>query len=286
MSPRRMSRMLGLAVAAVVAVPAVAVATPAASMPDRMMTWLSGDDRPTGEFAYATDDAGRLIAFFTDRPGEPILDAPITGLPAGVALTGIDFRPATGDLYGVGSDAVVYRVNPATAIAIAEGPAFAPAPRGTSFGVDFNPVVDKIRLTSDTGQNLRLDPDPGTVLAADPDLNPARRRIVGSAYTGSSFSATRPATTVLYGIDATRDELVRQDPANAGTLIDPTRLRFDVTDHAGFDIGPGDRGYVATNPGGRNALHAVDVVTGSSSKLGRIADGRQITGLAVLQDLG
>ena len=36
----------------------------------------------------------------------------ITGLPAGVTLRGIDFRPETGDLYGVGSDSVVYRVNP------------------------------------------------------------------------------------------------------------------------------------------------------------------------------
>ena len=50
----------------------------------------------------------------------------ITGLPAGVTLRGIDFRPKTGDLYGVGSDSVVYRVNPNTGIAIAEGPAFTP----------------------------------------------------------------------------------------------------------------------------------------------------------------
>ena len=71
---------------------------------------------------------------------------------------------------------------------------------------------------------------------------------------------------------------------NAGTLVDPKRLRFDVTDQAGFDIGPGDRGYVASNPYGRNALYAVDIATGRSIKLGRIADGRPVTGLAVLQD--
>jgi uncharacterized protein DUF4394 len=284
-SSRRLSRALALAVAALVAVPAVALATtPAMSLGDRMMTWLSGDDRPTGALAYATDAQGGLLAFYTDRPGEPILDAPITGLPAGVALAGIDFRPATGDLYGVGSDGVVYRVNPATAIAIAEGPPIATALRGTSFGVDFNPTVDKIRVTSDAGQNLRLDPDPSSLLAADPDLSPAGRRIVGSAYTASSFTVTRPATTTLYDIDAAADELVRQDPANAGTLVDPKRLRFDVTDQAGFDIGPQDRGYVVTNPRGCNALYAVDLATGRSTRLGRIADGRPLTGLAVLQD--
>ena len=48
------------------------------------------------------------------------------GAPAGVSLKGIDFRPATGDLYALGSDKVVYRVNPRTAIAVAEGPAFEP----------------------------------------------------------------------------------------------------------------------------------------------------------------
>ena len=286
MSKLHPRRMLALAAVLAVAAPASAVATTPGSSPltDRMMSWLSGDDRPQGALAFATDSGGHLLGFYTDRPGEPILDAPITGLPTGVTITGIDFRPATGDLYGVGSDSAVYRINPATAIAIVEGPAFAPALRGTSFGVDFNPTVDKIRLTSDANQNLRLDPDPGTVLAADPDLNPAGRRIVGSAYTNSAFTATKPATTALYDIDAANDEVVRQDPANAGTLVMPRKLRFDVTDQAGFDIGPRDRGYVATNPRGEGRLYGVDVTTGRSWKLGRIADGRTITGLAVLQD--
>ena len=71
-----------------------------------------------------------------------------------MTLAGIDFRPATGDLYGVGSDSVVYRVNPRTGIAVAEGPAFTPGLNGRFFGVDFNPTVDKIRVVSDAGQNL------------------------------------------------------------------------------------------------------------------------------------
>ena len=82
----------------------------------------------------------------------------------GVSLKGIDFRPATGDLYALGSDRVVYRVNPETAIAVAEGPAFelmATALNGDRIGFDFNPTVDKIRVTSDADDNLRLDPGPG-----------------------------------------------------------------------------------------------------------------------------
>jgi hypothetical protein len=140
---------------------------------------------------FATDSAGNLLRFKAQSP-ENARSKSITGLPAGVVLDGIDFRPATGDLYALGSDKVVYRVNPATAIAVAEGPAFEPMPAalvGDRIGFDFNPTVDKIRVTSDADDNLRLDPDPGSLLAKDTSLTPAGVTVVGSAYTSSSFVA-------------------------------------------------------------------------------------------------
>ena len=90
----------------------------------------------------------------------------------GVTLRGIDFRPATGELYGVGSDSIVYHVSPVTGRTVAEGPAFAPMLNGRFFGVDLNPTVDRIRVTSDAKQNLRLVPDTGALAGADADLNP------------------------------------------------------------------------------------------------------------------
>src|SRR5215218_7833013 len=76
----------------------------------------------TSRTLFATTDQNTLVQFESKRP-ERITDIrALSGLPAGVTLSGIDFRPATGDLYGVGSDSVVYRVNPRTGIAIAEGP--------------------------------------------------------------------------------------------------------------------------------------------------------------------
>jgi uncharacterized protein DUF4394 len=116
---------------------------------------------------FATDSAGNLLRFRGSAP-EAARSRPITGLPAGVVLKGVDFRPATGDLYALGSDKVVYRVNPQTAIAVGEGPAFEAsvgALTGDRIGFDFNPTVDKIRVTSDADDNLRLDPDPGSLLA-------------------------------------------------------------------------------------------------------------------------
>jgi septal ring-binding cell division protein DamX len=86
-----------------------------------------GGDDDRRRLLYATDTRGNLLSFAASSPRR-VRSRTITGLPTGVALSGIDFRPATGDLYALGSDKVVYRVNVATAIAVAEGPAFEVAP--------------------------------------------------------------------------------------------------------------------------------------------------------------
>ncbi|HEU0335001.1 MAG TPA: DUF4394 domain-containing protein, partial [Gaiellaceae bacterium] len=192
----------------------------------------SGGKRSTDDdrhrLMFATDTRGNLLAFRADSPRKARSTA-ITGLPAGVMLRGIDFRPATGDLYGLGSDKVVYRVNVQTAIAVAEGPAFEPANaalNSQNIGFDFNPTVDKIRVTSDADDNIRLNPDEGNLLSLDAKLTPADVTVVGSAYTASSFSATRPTATELYALDVapSPDRLWIQRPANAGTLIMPVSL--------------------------------------------------------------
>lgn len=272
-----------IVLAAVLALTAAIAAQAASSRPER----------GHGRLLYATDKGGKLLSFDARSPERIRSERPVTGLPDGVWLRGIDFRPATGDLYGIGSDSVVYRVNPPTAIAVAEGPLFTPALRGTSFGVDFNPTVDKIRVTSDANQNLRLNPDAGDVLSADPDLNPGDPQVVGSAYTNSSFSATRPTATKLYAIDSKDDLLLEQNPANAGTLINPKSLRLNVTDKLGFDIaGASDTAYLAGSTidgrGRRRGarLHTVDLATGRAKLVGRIGQGgRTITGLAAWQDV-
>jgi len=237
---------------------------------------------------YATTDQNLLLQF-DERSPERLRDVQlITGLPGGVTLRGIDFRPLTGDLYGVGSDSVVYRLNPQTAIAIAEGPAFTPALSGTSFGVGFNPTVDKIRVVSDARQNLRLNVDEGTVLSADKDLNPGAPQIVAADYTNSSFSATKPAATQLFAIDAASDQLLLQSPPNDGTLTMGKRLGVDVGPQSGFDIAGADNtGYLATSGARRGTtLYRVDVTTGKTRWIGRIGGGKRlvVTGLAAWQD--
>jgi Domain of unknown function (DUF4394) len=270
---------LGLACTAALAAPAAGQAAPS----------KHSNHSRDGRTFYATDNGGNLLSFSADNPRSLDSNRKISGLPMGVTLRGIDFRPATGELYGVGSDSVVYRVSPVTAKAVAEGPAFTPALSGRFFGVDFNPTVDRIRVTSDANQNLRLVPDTGALAGSDADLNPNDPTVVGSAYTNSSFSATPPAATTLYALDALDDAIYVQNPPNNGTLTMPQQLDINVRGDSGFDIaGSNNVGYVATasdrRPGAE--LYRVNVLTGDSVRLGQIGrSGAVITGLAAVQDV-
>jgi Domain of unknown function (DUF4394) len=245
-------------------------------------------DRGPDRVLYATTNQNQLVSFNARNPDRIRNIQSITGLASGVTLRGIDFRPATGDLYGVGSDSVVYRVNPRTGIAVAEGPAFTPALSGNSFGVDFNPTVDKIRVVSDAGQNLRLNVDEGTVLSQDQNINPGMPQVVGSAYTNSSFTATKPAATTLYAVDAATDRLFIQNPPNNGTLTMGQRLGIDVGPNVGFDIAGSDNVGFLTNAASRRGttLYTVDLQTGKTRSLGRVGGGKRLvlTGLAAWQD--
>ena len=58
-----------------------------------------------------------------------------------------------GKLYGVGNGGGVYTIDPRTAAATFVNALTVPLD-GTTFGVDFNPAADRLRIISDTGQNL------------------------------------------------------------------------------------------------------------------------------------
>ncbi len=251
-----------------------------------------GNDRGNGRVFYATDAANTLLQFSSNKPRK-LRAKYITGLPEGVSIKGIDFRPASGDLYALGSNKVVYRLNPRTAIAVPEGPSFDRVPsilNGDNMGLDFNPTVDKIRVTSDARDNLRLNPDDGTLLSVDTKLTPADVQVVGSAYTNSSFTAIRPTMTELYAYDVSgdMDRLWIQRPANAGTLIMPVSTGLRLRGTLGFDIaGINNVGWVAGQKMGRpgSRLFRLDLSSGQTRELGRIGDGsRTITGLAAVQD--
>jgi hypothetical protein len=268
----------------------LALALPLAALADGGKRGKKQSHRSVSRTFYATDTGGNLLRFNQNNPRR-VASKPITGLPQGVTVKGIDFRPASGDLYALGSNRVAYRLNPRTAIAVPEGPTFDRTPSilpGNFNGFDFNPTVDKIRVTSDAGANIRVNPDDGTLLSPDTNLTPVGAQVVGSAYTNSSFSAVRPTVTELYAYDvaSSTDTLWIQRPANAGTLIMPVPTGLDLGSDVGFDIaGAANVGYLAGTPQGRNAsrLYRLDLNTGRARMLGRIGFN-SITGLAAVQD--
>ena len=186
-------------------------------------------------------------------------------------ILGIDFRPANGQLYAVTNQSRLYTINTSNGAAtrVGAGP-FSPALEGVDVGFDFNPTVDRIRLTTQTGQNLRLNPNDGTVAAVDGRLNPGSPTVTASAYTNNFAGST---TTVLYNIDSNTDRLVRQDPPNAGGLVDVGSLGVNVEGGNGFDIvstnqvigGTTNMGYAVLRQNTNSKVYSINLTTGAAT---------------------
>ena len=231
-----------------------------------------------------------LISFDSATPGTVAVTVPVTGLGAGESLLAIDIRPATGQLYALGSASRLYTVNPATGAATAVGSAGSFTLSGTSFGFDFNPVVDRIRVVSNADQNLRLNPNDGTLTATDTALafasgDPnaaANPNVVGAAYTNNVPGAS---STTLYVIDSTLRLLAVQNPPNSGTLntVGSLGLGFTLAEPLGFDIsGVTGTAYAVFNTptSGLSQLSTVNLPTGDSGGVGGIGGGVAVIDLA------
>jgi hypothetical protein len=189
---------------------------------------------------------------------------PITGLGASETIYGIDFRPVNGQLYALGSSSRLYTINSASGAATMVGTLpLTTLLSGTSFGFDFNPLVDRIRVISNTGQNLRLDPNTGLLAASDGGLNPGMPSISAAAYT-NNFAGT--TSTALFDIDFASDKLYKQDPPNMGTLVEIGALGVNVDAANGFDIG-GTSGtaYAILTVGGTTKVYTINLTTGAAT---------------------
>jgi hypothetical protein len=246
----------------------------------------------------------RVAEFFDGRPGIVTIRErrALVGLADGETLIGIDFRPATGVLYGVGriggtGNGQLYTIDLETGQVTPVGPRAIPL-AGVAFGVDFNPVPDLLRIVSDTGQNIRIRPVDGSVAGTDTNLaypamgdpNAGRAaRVVAVAYTNPDVDAQ--TNTVLHDLDVNRaadpdrdgDVLAIQVPPNGGVLNTVGNLGVDADDLAAFDIGPDNEALAALRPAGSpfSRLYFVDLPSGSATDLGRIGKGELVSGLAI-----
>lgn len=230
----------------------------------------------------------RLVRFRESLPQRARTIGKVFGLAGDTKLVGIDFRPATGELYGLGDAGGVYTIDVETATATFKAQLNV-ALSGSSFGVDFNPTVDRLRIVSDTGQNLRANVADG-VTAVDGALNLAGTTalgVTGVAYTNNDLDAN--TATTLFDIDTTLDQIAIQAPPNNGSLNAAGKLLVDVGPSAGFDIysrldmgrSVANSGFASLTAGGRAGFFSVNLLTGEATLRGwfRVAD--QVVDVAI-----
>jgi hypothetical protein len=224
----------------------------------------------------------RLICFNERRPQAARNIGHVAGLSGDTRLVGIDFRVQDGMLYGVGDGGGVYVLDTSNATATLVSRLTVPL-QGTSFGVDFNPAADRLRIVSDTGQNLRHNVNlNGTTLQDDPldypvptqlnSVGPTAVGLTGSAYTNNDLAAD--TATTLYSLDTNLDQISIQSPPNDGTLAATGKLGVDAQAQSGFDIYSELRDGVTigahafaslTQSDGGTAFYRVTLSTGKAS---------------------
>ena len=218
-----MSKLITRGISAARGLALATLLTGAAAAPAAAQTAYALTADLTGAFSLAT--------FQLATPGTFTATVAITGLAAGQDLVGIDIRPATGQLFTLGyndgattNNAQLYSLSTTGALtAVGSVLTLSLGSDATRVGFDFNPTVDRIRVTAVNGANYRLNPANGTIANTDTNLAYATGDanagqtpgVASSAYTNSYNGST---TTTLYDLDEAASRLVRQDPPNNGTL--------------------------------------------------------------------
>jgi Domain of unknown function (DUF4394) len=174
---------------------------------------------------------------------------------------GIDFRTADNRLYALTDTGILYTVGLGTTNLGALTKVSALTPRfdgGYQSLMDFNPVVDAIRLISSENFNYAVVKDANGVLNTTavqtsltypaPDVNAGKDpNIACGAYTNNNPGAT---VTIFYGMDYALDTFVTIPPATAGgssatgggqlqtigNLVGPAGGRINIGPTTDFDI--------------------------------------------------
>lgn len=257
---------------------------------------LTHSNVPQATLLGVTRDA-RLVSFKVTSPGTLDSNMAITGLQGGEQILGFDIRPSNQTLYLLTDAGRIYTVNPTTASARL-GATLMPNTGdpfrrliGTTFGTDFSPTVDALRVLSDAEHNLAILVDNGATITAtslrriDAESRSPAPDVVAIAYT-SNYAGT--ADTTLYNIDLGTNALVSQKPANDGLLTTVGPLTAGpFTFSGGFDIAGGDDGLAvaALQPtsASQSTLYRVNIRTGALTAVGPIGavDTMRLNGLTI-----
>lgn len=241
----------------------------------------------------------QLLKVNPKSPAEVLEQKVLVGLADGEQIQGIDYRVAYGVLFAISNKGQLYTINTATGVLSAVGEPLASGILQTAqYGFDFNPAADRIRVVNELGQNLRLHPETGALAVTDPDLHYAASdrhvgatpAIVAAAYT---YNQQDSKLTTNYAIDKALGTLVTQgsveglEPAvspNTGQLFTVGELGLSGLRQVSFDIS--DLNNIAliavsTDTDAASTLYQIDLSTGQVQKLGILAKGEALAGIAI-----
>lgn len=277
-----------------------------------------------------------LRRFMTGAPGSGT-DVPVTGPAPGEILVGIAWRPATGQLLALGADTAantgtLYVIDPstspaATATAIgtpgqvqwvgADGATVVDLPSALAgWGLDVDPTTGRVRVVAAGGLNARINPATGAPIDGNlgqasplagiqPDgpHHGAATSVTATSYTNAFSQALGAGPTTQYALDPAGNQLLIQNPSDAGTLIAGRALSvacggtldFDAVaaldlpgsvrvDTAGADVISPETGYAALTVGGTPGLYTISLFSGYARTLGTLP--APLAGLAVGEAVG
>ena len=245
------------------------------------------DTVPQNLIAVDSANPGVLVS----RPGTNSATAIPLQLSDDALLTqqvlAIDYRPADGKLYAViqsnpvgggNTSNTLSTINTVTGEVVPVDTSPTEGTIGTPFqppgseldpdlGIDFNPVVDLLRVVTEGDENMRVDPDTGLLVGGVQDTNlayqggvPADADVVAAAYTNNRAGAS---ATQLFAVDSANDRYAQQTNPNGGVLVSLATPFQATDDDKGYDISAAGRGFIANNVGANTFLVNVDPTTGA-----------------------
>lgn len=253
-----------------------------------LLALITSSGRAQADLAYSTANNGKtLIRFDTASPGSVTTIGNFSG--AAGSLSGIDFRPADGLLYGYqqGTNQLVTVNLTTAALTLVTNPST--ASNISDLGLDFNPAADRLRLVNINNQDLRINVAggattvDGTLAYANGDSGFGITPFVNEVAYTNNFAGT--ASTTIYYLDFARNVLATSSNPNGGVLTTVGSLGVDFNNYTGFDIVTPAIGtnlaYAMLQTNFQSGLYSINLQTGAASLIGNVP-GPSIFGLAIV----
>lgn len=244
---------------------------------------------------FAVTEDNTLIRFEASNPTAVQSVGSIDA--GGEEVVGLDFRPATGNLFALTDGARLLLIDQNTAEATVVTENIVPDMgmlEGERIDIDFNPAANALRIVSDAGENLRIGPAnlPGGEAGSGPAIIDGqfgyRQGVTAAAYTFPNPPRDRPEGTELFVIDTEEGVLYTQD-ANVGVLsrVGDLGIAGSIDMSSGYDIAEvGPEGssvnehYAVFTVDGASGFYGIDPESGNATLLASLPDGTYVGMLA------